>query len=229
MQARRHTLLAAAVALVLASPLAFAEKKDPPKGNTTSAAAQATPRPALPTTAVDKAGTALERNPRYDATDTKEVGKDSAPTPGASVKDVDDVAATSTAGSNAQANPGKGNWWTDADGDNDGRLSRAEAEANDGLSSRFASIDADADGFVTRDEYQTFYTANAAQGETHATDHSAVVTSDVYSRFDANADGRLTAVEIDADARLKADFAAADADDDGFVTEAEYRAYYTQN
>jgi Ca2+-binding EF-hand superfamily protein len=237
MHACRRTLLAATMAFVFVSPLALADKKaDPPKGNATSVAAQATPRPSLPTTAVDKAGDALERNPQYDPATTREVGKDAAPTDQrAPVADDDDVAATSAGAASgptttsAQTNPGQGNWWTDADGDSDGRLSRAEADANDGLSSRFATIDKDADGFVTREEYQAYYTAAASQGEQHATDHSVVVARDVWSRFDANADGRLTAVEINADARLKADFAAADADDDGFVSEAEYRMYYREN
>lgn len=232
MHARRHTLLAASLALVLASPLAFADKPaSPPRGNATPAAAHATPRPSLPTRAVDEAGDALARNPQYDPANTREVGKDAAPANQRTPATDDEIGDShpAAAGSAAQSNPGKGNWWTDADGDHDGRLSRAEAEANDGLSSRFATIDADADGFVTREEYQAFYTANASRGEQHATDHSAVVARDVWARFDADADGRLTAVEIAADARLKADFASADTDDDGFVTDAEYRAFYRQD
>jgi hypothetical protein len=129
-------------------------------------------------------------------------------------------------GSAAQTNPGKGNWWDDADGDDDGRISRAEAAANAGLNSRFATVDTNGDGYVTRDEYMTYYKANASQGAEHAADHSAVVATDLWRRFDANGDGRLSAVEIDLDARLKADFGAIDANDDGFVSDAEYRAYY---
>ena len=232
MHARTRALLPVAVTLALASPLALADKKvEPPKGNPTAEAASSTPRPSLPNTAVEKAGDALDHNPEFDPADTRDVGKDAAPPdtpPGAAddgVKDAAEVASTSASG-NAQTNPGKGNWWTDADGDSDGRLSRAESGANAGLSSRFASIDANADGFVTRDEYQDFYTANAAQGAGHAADHSAVVTRAVWTRFDADADGKLTAREVDADARLKADFGAADSDDDGFVSEDEYRAFY---
>jgi Ca2+-binding EF-hand superfamily protein len=126
----------------------------------------------------------------------------------------------------AQTNPGKGNWWADTDGDDDDRISRAEAEANAGLSSRFATIDADGDGFVTREEYAAFYKANASQGAEHAQEHSMVVTTDLWSRFDKDGDGRLTALEIDTDTRLKADFSGLDADGDGFVSQDEYRAFY---
>jgi hypothetical protein len=56
-----------------------------------------------------------------------------------------------------------------------------------------------------------------------------VVTTDLWRRFDADGDGRLTTVEVDMDARLKADFGAIDADDDGFVSDDEYRMYYRDN
>jgi hypothetical protein len=228
MHASRRNLLAAALAATLAPALALADKpaSAPTKGNATAQAATSTPRPSLPTPAVDKAGSALQRNPQYDSANTRDVGKDASHAPAASATASADAAA---ANSRAGTNPGKGNWWTDADGDSDGRISRSEASANAGLDSRFATIDADADGYVTRDEYQAYYTANASQGAEHAADHASVVVRDVWSRFDADGDGRLTAVEIDADARLKADFGAVDADHDGFVSDAEYRAYYPKN
>ena len=145
--------------------------------------------------------------------------------------DDDDDAAGGTGpgrsvASAAQTNPGKGNWWNDIDGDNDGRISRAEATGNSGLDSRFATVDTNGDGFVTRDEYKTYYQATVSQGAEHAADHSAVVTRDLWTRLDANGDGRLTATEIELDARLKADFGAIDANDDGFVSDTEYRNYY---
>jgi len=121
--------------------------------------------------------------------------------------------------------PGKGNWWTDADSNGDGKISTAEATANAGLSSRFGIIDTNKDGFVTMDEYRAFYTSTASQGELHAAANSEVVTRDVWARLDADADGRLSASEMAADFKLNGSFAAMDTNNDGFVTQDEYRAY----
>jgi len=79
---------------------------------------------------------------------------------------------------------------------------------------------------VTRDEYKAYYQASASQGAEHAEDHSAVVTADVWKRFDADGDGSLSAAEVAADVRLKGDFGAIDANHDGYVSNDEYRAYY---
>jgi hypothetical protein len=234
MHACKRNLIALAVAAVLVPGIALADKPTGTgKGNTQSQAATTTPRPTLPTTAVDKAGDALERNPQADTSVTREVGKKAPPAsdrPSASDSDDDtDVGGADTsasASSAAETNPGKGNWWADADGDSDGRLSRDEAKANAGVDTRFATIDTNADGFVTRDEYMAFYKANAAQGAEHAEDHSAVVTRDLWSRFDADADGRLSATEIELDLRLKGDFGSVDADGDGFISQDEYRGFY---
>ena len=123
------------------------------------------------------------------------------------------------------SNPGKGNWWQDADTDGDGKLSTTEANANAGLSSRFATIDVNKDGFVTSDEYRTFYTSNASQGELNAAAHSAVVTRDVWVKLDADADSRISLAEATRNASLAASFATMDSNSDGFVTQAEYTAY----
>ena len=125
----------------------------------------------------------------------------------------------------AATNPGKGNWWQNADTDGDGRLSTIEANANAGLASRFATIDANKDGFVTSDEYRVFYTANASQGEQRAAAQSAVVTRDVWVRLDADADSRISLAEAAGNASLTNSFAAMDSNSDGFVTQDEYTAY----
>ena len=122
-------------------------------------------------------------------------------------------------------NPGKGNWWRDADTDGDGKLSTIEANANAGLASRFATIDANKDGFVTSDEYRVFYAANASEGEKRAATHSAVVTRDVWVRLDADADSRISLAEAARNASLTDSFAAMDSNSDGFVTQDEYTAY----
>ena len=227
MHARRHNLLALAVGAILLPAVALADK---PTGVGQGKPTATPPTVTHPAPAVDRAGDALERNPRAHTSVTREVGKRPQTSGDRNDSDDDDAAGGTGSGksedSAAQTNPGKGNWWSDIDGDSDDRISRAEAEGNAGLDSRFATVDTNGDGFVTRAEYKIYYQANAAQGAEHAQDHSAVVSADLWRRFDANGDGRLTAVEIDLDARLKADFGAIDANDDGFVSDDEYRAYY---
>ena len=128
-----------------------------------------------------------------------------------------------------KANPGKGNWWADADIDGDGQLSAAEARAQAGLSARFADVDGDADGYVTNDEYRRFFTSDQSQGEVHASAHSAVVTRDVWVKLDANSDGKLSSHEVSSNASISGAFAVMDSNGDGFVTQAEYTAYAKAN
>ena len=121
--------------------------------------------------------------------------------------------------------PGKGNWFADADIDGDGKLSAAEAKANAGVDTRFGTIDANADGYVTVEEYREFFTSSKSQGEVHAQAHSAVVTRDVWLKMDSNDDGKLSSSEVSGNATISGSFAAMDSNGDGFVTQAEYRAY----
>lgn len=129
----------------------------------------------------------------------------------------------------AKSPPGKGNWWTEADTNGDGKISAAEATANAAVNSQFATIDADKDGFLTSEEYREFYARTASQGEQHAATHSSVVTRDVWTRLDADADSKISLAEANGDASLKASFDAMDGNDDGFVTQAEYTAYAKLN
>jgi len=121
--------------------------------------------------------------------------------------------------------PGKGNWFADADIDGDGKLSAAEAKANAGVDTRFGTIDANADGYVTVEEYRQFFTSTKSQGEVHAQAHSAVVTRDVWMKMDTNDDGKLSSTEVSGNATISGSFSAMDSNGDGFVTQAEYRAY----
>jgi Ca2+-binding EF-hand superfamily protein len=50
------------------------------------------------------------------------------------------------------------------------------------------------------------------------------VQRDLWTRLDTNADGRISASEGEADAAFNTDFSAMDTDDDGFVTDTEYRS-----
>jgi len=126
-------------------------------------------------------------------------------------------------------NPGKGNWWAEADINGDGKLSPTEAKAQAGLDARFSTVDADADGYVTNEEYRKFFTSENSQGEAHAAAHSAVVSRDMWAKFDANHDGKLSSSEVSFDTAVSGAFSTMDANGDGFVTDAEYRAYAKAN
>lgn len=250
MQVLNRNLIALALSAALVAPAAFAQVSAGPVATPATptvpaapatSAGQATAQsavtgerptvPTLPTTANTKATDAVTKKTATttDETPTTEVKVD------ADAKAKTDTAAGSAAMSSstsatqkamgATTNPGKGNWWKDADTDGDGKLSATEANANAGLSSRFATIDLDKDGFVTNDEYRTFYTQNASQGEAHAAPHSAVVTRDLWVKLDADADSRISLAEAATNVDLAASFAAMDGNSDGFVTQAEYTTY----
>lgn len=63
-----------------------------------------------------------------------------------------------------------------------------------------------------------------SQGADHAAAHSSVVQRDIWTRLDADSDGRISTAEGAIDTGFNAGFAAMDADHDGFVTDAEYRS-----
>ncbi|HEY1140353.1 MAG TPA: hypothetical protein VGE88_09130 [Lysobacter sp.] len=62
-----------------------------------------------------------------------------------------------------------------------------------------------------------------SQGAEHAAAHSSVVQRDLWTRLDTNADGKISTSEGEADAAFNTDFSVMDTDDDGFVSDAEYR------
>lgn len=63
-----------------------------------------------------------------------------------------------------------------------------------------------------------------SQGAEHAASHSSVVQRDLWTRLDVDGDGRISASEGEAEATFNTDFSAMDTDEDGFVTETEYRS-----
>jgi len=197
MQATKPKLLALALCDAFAAP-AFAGDEPPTKATKST------------TTSVTKPMTSTAS----DAVSARATTRESARMTEPKVK----------AAASATTNPGKGNWWADADIDGDGQLSAAEAKANAGLDARFTNIDADADGYVTNEEYRQFFTSEQSQGEVHAAAHSAVVTRDVF-KLDANADGKLSPTELTANAALSGAFSVIDSNKDGFVTQAEYDVY----
>jgi hypothetical protein len=199
MQAINRSLLALALCAVFAAP---AIAKDPPA------------KPTKPTTThtTTKASDAVSARATQ-----REAGRmmESPVQSGTTIKNT----------SAATTNPGKGNWWADADIDGDGQLSAAEAKAQAGLDANFSNVDADADGYVSSEEYRKYYTSERSQGELHAAAHSAVVTRDVWTKLDTNDDGKLSSSEVSANTGISGAFSAMDSNGDGFVTQAEYTAY----
>ena len=238
MQASNRNLVALALLAALASPV-VAQDKGASKGNkpTTSSATTAgksTADPARPTsatatpTAAGTTTTATPTTPGTPATSTTPATSSTSTTSTTSTTPT--TASTTTLGSGATgsrsgSNPGKGNWWTDADVDADGKLSTTEATANAGLNPRFTTVDVDRDGFVTQDEYRTFFAQNAGQGAANAAAHSMVVTRDTWLKLDADTDSRISVAEAASNAELSGAFLAIDGNKDGFVTQDEYRAY----
>jgi hypothetical protein len=200
MRTSTQKLLAVALAAAFTAPVALA---DPPA--TSKASTKATTATSTKTPTASSATDAVSARAA-----TREAGKAAA-------------AATDTTVKNPP--PGKGNWFADADTDGDGKLSTAEAAANAAVNSRFTTIDGNADGFITTDEYREFYTSEKSQGEVHAQAHSAVVTRDVWVKLDTNDDGKLSSSEVTANGTISGSFSAMDSNGDGFVTQAEYRAY----
>lgn len=235
MHALNRNLIALAMGAALMSPAAFAQSNK--GGQSATAAGQSTAqsavtaeRPTVPTmpeqsstTASDAVSKKTTIKESGQSTTTADTTTDSASNAGSATMSSSTKATQEAMG--ATTNPGKGNWWKDADSDGDGKLSTTEANANAGLSSRFSTIDADKDGFVTTEEYRTFYTANASQGAENAAPHSAVVTRDVWVKLDADADSRISLAEAAGNADLTASFATMDSNSDGFVSQDEYTAY----
>lgn len=68
-----------------------------------------------------------------------------------------------------------------------------------------------------------------AQGAANAAAHASVVQRDLWGKLDTDRDGRISAVEADANADFDATFDAMDSNDDGFIADAEYTAYAKAN
>ena len=198
MQSINRTLLTLAIGALVAAP-AFATDQ-------ASAAAKVKAPVAVPTPTSDAVSARAT---------ARETGRVKVPTAATS---------TNTTGT-GNANPGRGNWWAEADLNGDGKLSATEAKVQAGLDARFSTVDADADGYVTNDEYRSFFTDAASQGEVNASAHSAVVTRDLWTQLDGNSDGKLSASEVSGNSGISGAFARMDGNGDGFVTQAEYTTY----
>ena len=64
-----------------------------------------------------------------------------------------------------------------------------------------------------------------AQGAANAQAHSSVVQRDTWAKLDTDHDGRISAAEAAVDGGFDTTFGDMDADDDGFISDSEYRAF----
>ena len=120
--------------------------------------------------------------------------------------------------------------WVALDVDADARLSAEEVAADATLSAAFLELDADGDGFLDDAEYRAHLQARhvaeaSARGAASAAVHSTAATRGTWADLDVDADGRISLDEATVDAGFDAAFGEMDTDADGFVSEAEYRAY----
>ena len=255
MKACNRTFIALAIGAALASPTAFAQvvkgQADARIGagvpNPVPAAQQAVDRAgdrAMQATdrAVDATTTAQER-----ATDTATGAQERATDAAAAASDrVDSTAQNAqettqsvppaapeqsqgSVNASAHASVTQRALWDKLDADRDGSISTAEADADADFGAGFATTDADGDGAVTQGEYAAYAKTSLATSTEHAAGRSQVAIDDLWRQYDADADGRLSAAEVEADADISGSFSAMDDDSDGFVTEAEYRTYAQAN
>ena len=221
---RTRNMLAAALATALLSPLAWAQS-DNAAGNA-AAQAQQVPRPAsppvvtprLPVDATDQVTTATDQQLEEPMT--------SSPPPHSQASE---RAADQSAVAQRDV-------WTELDVDSDGRISATEAAADAEFNTHFSMMDSDGDGFLSADEYRAQQRMvqgddmppappAQSQGAANAAAHSAIAHREAWARLDTDGDGRISSVEASMDSTFSAHLSAMDADDDGFVTDAEYRAF----
>jgi Ca2+-binding EF-hand superfamily protein len=236
---RTRNLLAIAMTTALLSPIAVAEKggvkvSGDVAGNATAQAAQELPRPTLPpqanTTATDAvtqdtANPPTTSNDAADAADTA-MEQDESPmtTPPAPP-----ATAQGAAHAAAHSDVVQRDVWAKLDTDGDGQISATEGEVDADFKANFEMMDANDDGLVSDTEYRTAAKTSGdpgtAQGAAGAASHSAVAVRDVMTRLDVNGDGMISTTEGEVDATFKTNFSTIDADGDGLITDAEYRAY----
>ena len=212
MQTNTRTLLMAAIAAVIMVPAAHAQSVHAHGHAATQVEVPKTP--ALPPTVTDSAQDAMTKPARTDSDRT-----DTPMTP--------PVTAQGAVNAQAHSSVVQRDTWAKLDTDHDGRISAAEADVDSAFDTTFGDMDADKDGFVSDSEYRTFAKANmdTSQGAEHAAVHSEVVTRDVFSRLDTDGDGRISTTEAALDAGFSGMLSAMDADNDGFVSQDEYRAH----
>lgn len=219
MNGRTRTLLALAMSTTMLAPAAFAQKvraEVKTTGNATAQAAREAPRPTLPPQAIQRAADVTRGVKDVAPQPMPAAAPASQPLPPASKGAVNAAAHSSVVQRDA---------WMRLDADGDGRISPTEADVDSSFDAGFDAMDSNDDGFVSDAEYRAYAKVDASQGAAHAAAHSSVVQRDLWARLDADGDGRISAGEADADTVFDGDFDAMDSNDDGFISDTEYRAF----
>lgn len=116
------------------------------------------------------------------------------------------------------------------DVDKDGRLSRAEVQARGGLTHSFDQIDVNHDGFLGRDELrqwaQTQPVTHPTATQPRGAKHMGRNDGKFFDKHDLNHDGVITADEAAKAKNGSEMFSRADADGDGRVTRKEVHALH---
>jgi Ca2+-binding EF-hand superfamily protein len=137
-------------------------------------------------------------------------------------------AAGNTTTTTATAPKGeRGSYFTKADADGNGTLSRAEVEKSmPRLAEKFDQIDTNKDGQLSRDEMKAWKkTHKQAHKKGNKADRQARA-AERFMHADTNGDGKISRAEAEQNApRLAKKFDAIDADKDGQLTQDELRAY----
>lgn len=212
MKASNRNLLAIAMATVLLSSAAWAQKgeKGPPD------------MPRLPPTQTEPVTNAPEPTLREMQKPITETMNDAETTPPPSPPQSQGAEHAARHSSVVERD-----LWTRLDTDGDGRISATEGEADAVFNTDFAAMDTDDDGFISDSEYRSSAKADmqSGTGGANTSSRSSSSLGDVMRRLDSNADGSISLSEGQADAAIKANFAAIDANSDGTVTRAEYQAW----
>lgn len=237
-----RTLIAIAIGAALAAPVALAQNANANvnAGARVEGAAQVPDPVPAADRAIDRTNAAVQ-----DRTDTAqqatERAQDKMQDSTAQTDDVDDTQDTQetppapptqaqgSANAAAHASVTQRDLWNRLDADKDGSISATEADADADFDGRFAAIDSDGNGSVSDAEYNSYAKTNLATSGEHAAGQSQASTESVWANFDQDDDGKLSATEVEADVALKGSFSAMDEDDDGFVTQGEYRDYAAAN
>ncbi len=101
------------------------------------------------------------------------------------------------------------------DANKDGKLAKDELKGR--LKENFSKVDANEDGFITEEEFKS--TPKMTTGSREQKERPTYAK--LIEEMDANKDGKLAKDELKG--RLKENFAKVDTNEDGFISEAEFK------
>lgn len=217
MNASNRNLLAVAMATVLLSPAAWAQRGHGPPDMPRVEPMQTSPTPNSPEQTMRDM-----HKPVMDATGQQNTMPPPAP-------------PQSQGAEHAAANSSivQRDLWTRLDTDGDGKISPTEAAADTAFNAGFAAMDTNQDGYVSDTEYRAAAKSEMDKGRSAGGPDTSPPGSanqrDAMHRLDANADGSISTDEAAGDATFKSNFATIDTNSDGMVTRAEYRAWVKAN